>query len=247
MADAAQKTFNPFSGTHAIVIEYDDIIRSPMLMVMEANKHNSKLSTLIDLQQIHFMYKYGMFEWYIHRHNRNPLQEFPALDELNDEIAYDVMKTFLQSDNHYISESRPLVFVDPLKVIISQKFTMEYFVYNEYSNPYVAQDMGNTFPGVSFKVLTGPFEEAIADVPFDATWVLSDITKLEALQKTGKLNLANIMVANDYRYNFAKDNPTKFVIDIDALREKSVFKFKLFNAASLTDEEKRHLDYLLRD
>lgn len=241
---------NPFSGTHAIVIEYDDIIRSPMLTVMEANKHNHKLSELIDMRPLKFVYKYGMLEWYLNRRRRNPLQELAPADpnySVDDNTAYEVMKTFIQSDSHYVSESRPLVFFEPLKVIITQKFNMEYFVYNEYSNPFVADDMAVSFPGVSFKVLTGPFVEAIADIPPDATWVLSDITKLNDLDKAGKLNFANIMVASDYRYNFTAEDRTNPIVDVEELRNKAVFKLKMFRSSALTDIEQAHLNRLLSE
>ena len=241
---------NPFSGTHAIVIEYDDIIRSPMLTVMEANKHNYKLSGLVDLRPLKFVYKYGMFEWYLNRHHRNPLQELTPIDPsypVDDDAAYDIMKTFLHSDSHYVSESRPLVFCEPLRVIMAQKFNMEYFVYNEYGNPYIADDMAASFPGVAFKIITGPFAEAIADVPFDATWVLSDIRKMNDLDKAGKLNLSNIMVAGDYRYNFTDEDREKPIVDVEELRNKSVFKFKMFRSAALTEAEQLHLSHLLSE
>lgn len=244
MDQSNTQMLNPFSGTHAIVVEYDDIIRSPMLMVMEANKHNDKLSQLIDLQPIKFLYKYGMFEWYCNRHNRNPIQE---LGDVDDETAYEVMKTFIQSDSRYTTEARPLVFFEPLKVIIAQQFNMEYFVYNEFSNPFIEEDIGKNFPNVAFKILTGPFEDAVKDVPADATWVLSDVTKISKLQNIGKLNLANIMVADDYRYNYQPENPTEFIVDIAKLRESSVFKFRPFMSAALTEEEQAHLSFLLRD
>lgn len=238
---------NPFSGTHAIVIEYDDVLRSPMLTVMEANKRNYKLDTLIDLKPLRFMYTYGMFEWYRNRFKRNPLKELDSAGVVDDETAFNVMKTFIASDSRYTTEARPLPFQNALKVVISQKFSMKYFIYNEYSNPYVEKDVRLTFSDVSFEILTGPFVEAISDVPPDATWVLSDIRKLEDLKKADKLNFANIMVAGDYRYNFTYENADTPMVDIDALREKAVFKLKMFMASSLTDDEKEHLNYLLRD
>ena len=241
------ESMNPFSGTHAIVVEYDDIIRSPMLKVMEANKRNYKLESLVDLSPIEFTYPYGMFEWYRNRTNRNPLLCFDAVDEINDDIAFNVMKTFISSDERYTSETRLLPFHGALKIIIGQKFNMKFFVYNEFDNPYVKSDIQKLYPEVTFDILTGPFENAIKDVPADATWVLSDISKLNALDKTGKLAFANIMVAGDYRYNFTETNLETPIVDIVSLRDKAVFKLKMFMAAALTDEEKKHLEYLLRD
>ena len=61
-----------------------------------------------------------------------------------------------------------------------------------------------------------------------ATYVFSDITKVNVLEESGKLYLSSIMIPAEYRYN--KKNFYDYKVDFDKMRENTVFKYNFFSA-----------------
>ena len=237
------ETFNQFSGTHALFVQYDDIIRSPMLNVMRVNKRNPKLATLVDLSPICYMYHYGIYEWYVNRLMYNPLISLrPDLDE---DTAFNVMKTFIASEKMYTEEAVQLPFVEMMRFILMQKYNMKVFVYNEFDNPFVKDDINMLFPDDNIEIVTGPIKDAIENVPKDATYVFSNILHVNVLKELNKLQLSNIMVGGNYRYNYQPINYQVMKIHLAKLREEHAFKFKLFTASELNSYEKEELGKFL--
>lgn len=237
------ETFNQFSGTHALFVQYDDIIRSPMLNVMRMNKRNPKLATLVDLSSICYMYHYGIYEWYVNRLDWNPLRALcPDLDE---ETAFNVMKTFIASDKIYTESSVQLPFVEIMRFILQQKYNMKVFIYNEFDNPFVKNDIDELFPNYRIEIITGSVREAIKKVPNDATYVFSNMLFVDVLDELDKLKLSNIMVAGNYRYNYQLTDHRVMKIHLAKLREKCAFKLKLFTASELSSYEKEELGKFL--
>lgn len=239
------ESFNPFSGTHALFIQYNDIIKSPMLEVMQMNRRNPKLNSLLDLSPIKYLYPYGMYEWYTNRQNWNPLREFDPENTIDEQTLVNIMGTFIHSDSRYTSETRTLPFVETLKFIVAQKYNMKIFIYDEFENPYIKTDLDNLFPNMEYTLVTSDIVEVLRFVPKDATYVFSNIMLIDLLKYCDKLQLSNILVAGNYRYNYQPDNPDVMKIYLAGLRNEYAFKLRMFTASELLDKEKQNLSRIL--
>lgn len=228
---------NPYSGTSALVVEYDDLVRSPMFEVIKRNRKNESLKEIVDLSEIEYLYDPGVYEWYKHRRHRNPLLDLYPREGVDEDYLNNVMRVFLEKDATYTSDGRILEFADCIKYIIGQHFKMKYYVYSEFGNPYVIEDMKALFPAIDFNLLEGDFAQAISVVGDDVTWAFSDINKVAALAEQDRLNLSGIMMGLTYDYNFKIDDPSKTVVDIDKLKDSHAFKFTPFNIGKFSADE----------
>lgn len=228
---------NPWSGTTALMVEYDDVIRAPMLEVIKAIRKSKNLWEILNLNEIEYLYDEGVLEWYRQRKNRNPFLDLPHGDDIDDEFLNELMSKYLNSTMLYTTNGRELEFVSCIRYIASQHFKMKCYVYNEYGNKFIRHDLKVLFPEISFEIRTGSFKEAISDLPRDTTYAISDINKLQVLADTNHLAFSGVMLADGYRYNYNEEQQGNLKVDPDELKDKHPFKFISYNSCKFSKEE----------
>ena len=75
--------------------------------------------------------------------------------------------------------------------------------------------------------LHGSFSSILPSVHPDSTFVFSDIRNILELEKNQRLDYTSIVIPLEYGYNYDKEK--NFIIDIDELTKKHIFKLNLFS------------------
>ena len=83
--------------------------------------------------------------------------------------------------------------------------------------------------GSSIKVVFGSLEDIIEkeQISENSSYVFSDLRHINTLIKTKHFELASIMIADTYWYNY--DEEFDPVVNIDELRKRFIFKLDFFN------------------
>ena len=126
---------------------------------------------------------------------------------------------------------------------MSQKLIKKLIVVSDdtESDEYIKKDIEYLFsnhPKVSY--MSGEFEMILksGEIPIDTTYILSDYTKIIALDNVDMLNYSSLVLPMEFDYNFHIErdehgNPIKRtpVINFDYFKEKAVFKYAFYNVS----------------
>lgn len=221
---------NIFYNCESIFIEYNDIIKAPMFTLLSVAKNNERLKEIMDFDKIHKLSTKGLLEWYVTRKHYNPFE-----DLIKQEVPYDkanidgLLYSQLSCSSKFIEYSEPLLFVQTLRVLISREIVKKIFIYSPIKLPGLEDDL-KLYLDKDINFLYGELEECLKLVPNDSTYVLSDIEKVNIIDKCNKLNMSAVIIPYSYRYNYKLNSKINFKVDFDKLFEKSVFKYGFFRA-----------------
>lgn len=216
-----------YYNTDVLFIEIYDILIDPFFQMLRVNIDNKSIHG-VDYSEIRNLSSDGLREWYVNRKHVNPFE-----DLVKGETAADIKNicyTMMDMDERFIGYSNHLSFYNVAKNILgpSSDLVKEVIFYtNEYSKN--AEKFTENF-GTKKKALYryGDLESALPKMGVSATYVFSDITKVNVLEESGKLYLSSIMIPAEYRYN--KKNFYDYKVDFDKMRENTVFKYNFFSA-----------------
>ena len=227
-------TENVFFNSKCLFVEYNDIIKMPMFMVLLAVYNNEMVNSIFDLSEIWGYPPEALFEWYVNRKERNIFMNFPIKVLSNEgksreQICHEMLNDLLSmSESLYCSEAE-LSFSKVIKTIMTQKMLVQKIVvYNEYDNQFIRDDLIKLY-GDNVEFMNGKFETVIDSIPTDSTFVFSDINKVNRLIEMNRINMSSLAIPSNFRYNRDPNDIRKWRVDFDTLMKTFVFKYNFFN------------------
>lgn len=219
-----------FYNSDYIVIEYMDLIKSPMLVLLYCMRNNDKLKEIMKLEQLDNINMTSLTEWYNMRNHYNfllDLNKYP--DKISEHELDKLLDIQLSLSDMFYKQSKFLPISSLIKSSLTKKITQEIIIYHPYSNDYAKKDMVNYF-GRDFRFFSN-FEEMVNITKENTTYFFSDIRNIEKLKNCGYLKFSSITIPIEYRYN--KKNMTDFNIEFDELFKEYPFKLSFLQACSI--------------
>lgn len=224
-----------FYNSDYIVVEYDDLIKTPYLMLLQQMKKNIRLREILTLEKLDFMDNASLFEWYVNRKNKNfliDLNRYP--DKISNEDLDIVLDEQICSSPYFYSTSPFLLLTDTINAFKRHnKLVNGILVYSKHKNPEAKKDMESHLKQ-SYEFFYD-FEEVMEKAGSNSTYFLSDIDHILEMKEKGVLKFSSITLPIEYRYN--KINMTEFKYDIENLMKEEVFKLSYFNSCSYVSTE----------
>lgn len=225
-----------FSNTDCLFCEFNDIITPTWLAIIShlLRARPKAVEEFLDLNKVSYLSGNDLIRWYATRKHRNALIDLKKddiPDTIVDSIANDLFETRYA---YYNYEDKPFIMnyaYTLTKTIRTASIIIKKFViYVEQCNKEV-DDFITTLYGNNVDIRSGDLVAALSDIPNNSTFVLSDIHKVEAMIKAGKLQGSSIILADGYGYNY-KSTPgvdEDLVVDVMSMMEHIPFKFNTFN------------------
>ena len=218
-----------FMGCSTLLIEYNDIIRSPYLTFIQAHRNNPIFAKLFDMHTISSLDELGLYEWYKHRKHINPLLDLHHT--ISDADADELLHQTLLESYDYFKFSPTLNSYKMLAVLASFKFIKKVYVYSEREYFSIEKDIHEdaVFASMGVQYLNGDFSIVKDVIKDDATIILSDITKVDRLREMNILHCNSVIYPIDYRYNYSDDKTLK--VDMKKMSNEIVFKYASYKAS----------------
>lgn len=183
-----------------LFVEFDDIIKSVSLSLsLMLSKLKTPDNLLLDVDLIKNYNLIAMMEWYRFRENRNVIKELSRVKG-SDEDFESILKLLLEKYDVVYKCSQILKGTDLIAVALEHKLCDEIIIYSDYTNQHYVKECTRMF-GDNVTVIGGDFEDAVRNVPFNTTYVLSDIDKVDKLFDLNKLDCTSVLLPTDYKYN----------------------------------------------
>lgn len=216
---------NLFYNSEVLFVEYLDILKAPQYYLLDIISNSDKLSDILDVSQIQGLKDIGKVEWYLNRKHFNIFEELQR-EEIPKDVLDKMLYTYLSFDNRLIQYANKLKFFNAIDAVIKQKLVKKIVIYLPYEDKSIEKDFEEF--KFNFTFMYGDFKECVKELNSDATYVISDIDKVNQLNEIGKLQLSSVMIPREYRYN--KINMKDFKIDFTELNKEVIFKYAIFNA-----------------
>lgn len=239
-----------FYNSKAVFVEYIDVIRSPYFPILfsMANRTEQTPNSIFDFSSVAGMDADELCNVYYSRRNQNVFYDFVRKGVPVEYEKVDKMADMLIEENpEIIFRSEELNFVNVLTALMwkDSLLAKKAIIYYPFDNPTVKKDVAKLFDfNTNIEFACGPIEDVLKEVPDDSTYVFSDITNIETLERLGKLEMSSILVPLEYGYNYVDNNDldSDLLIDIEEYSKNTVFKFDMFLASinvpdNETDEE----------
>lgn len=216
-----------FSNAKCLFVEYSDVLKIPMFVGMYNNRHNEYLREIVDLSNTDHWGTLGWLEWYFLREHRNPLENFPLLDDsVSRSDLNDIVDTWMDDPDVVRTKSVQLAFVESLwRLVYLCNVVEEIVIYSRKPYMLIAEDIADLFHD-KVRYMTGELEEIIPLLPEDTTYIFSDIQAINTLLKLNRLNYSSVLVPEEYQYNY---NGDELKVDIKELLKTHIFKFGLIS------------------
>ena len=193
-------TSNMFVGGKGLFIQYHDIIK-PVKLYAICKMIIQDITFGLPLRIIKNMSVYSLIEWYMKRKYSNPLQ---CLDyrQKADKSQIDNLLYKLLSDPSIYKLSPLLNTAKLLVVYTKQNMNIPVFIYNEYQDDNLENDMKNNFPSIKFNFLYGDLKQSLQQCDENFTYILSDIEILKNLSELLIGTYSHLLLSDDYSYNY---------------------------------------------
>lgn len=249
-----------FYNSQCLFIEFHDVIEMPWLILAYLIKKDKSIREVFKTDKISSYSVQDMFEWYIYRKHRNIFESIGLQDEAYDNMRgnmpddwYDIFlnNCMVNSQGLYMIDTK-LVFYKSLNILLSDSPGMvkRIIIYSEYEEPgikYFIDDMLKfSIYQNKIEYIYGDFKSIISNIPNDSTYVLSDIEKINKIKEANKLNMSSILIANGLRYNYMLNDKTKLKVDIDKMKEDTVFKCSFFDNFTSFKTDERYKEIMNR-
>ena len=220
-----------FINSKCLFVEYNDVIKSPLFLLMYLYIQDEELNRCFDLSSVIGITPKEMCEFYLHRKYINPLYNFPLNSKIDPiegaDFADKVVSESLDISKSFLSDDTALNFAATLAFVLRDpNFIKDCRVYTRDYHKLIEEDLFEMY-GKRVKYVYGDFKEVIKSVPPDTTYVFSDITKMQELHEEDKLRLNTVLLADNYSYNYNPDGTYK--VDIVKLSEYCPYKFSTFD------------------
>lgn len=223
-----------FLNASSIFVEYIDIIKSPYFIFLISLLADNKMGDFFDIEELRKKELVDITAWYYLREHQNLLYD---LKLPSNKMKYKAMDDFLDHmmDPIVLESSNSLNMVDVLNSLyMNEGLVGQLYVWYPYENEAVIQDIKNTLSSIPpLNIVTGPLEEALKNTKQDSTYIFSDYTNINILEKSGKLDFSSLILPEDYFYN-KRDGED--IINFEDLAKEHPFKLHKF-VASFTREQ----------
>lgn len=226
-----------FTNSQSLVIEYHDVIRATWFGMLTTMVNYKTMEKLFDVSKLKGMNDVELFEWYVHRVHQNFFMDLRCIPPFPSEEAYHEFMNKIQYDSLQLKELFRFPFVLNAQSILQGVLSMysdivkHIYIYEGSgdANPFLEEEIKQNIPGKEYIFLHGDFEECIKDINRDATYMISDIEKLQTIYDIGRLECASVLIADGYRYNYKEDDPLTLKVDIPKLQKEVPCKISFFN------------------
>lgn len=206
-------TSNFFSGGSGMFIEYHDIIKPAKLyavfkMIIENRSFGLPLDIIKDFSVL------SLIEWYINRRYKNPLKQLDFNNKIDINQLDELLLKILTEDDSIYTLSPELNICKLFQVYKIQHMIFPIYVYSENYESYIEKDCKDVLQGIDFKYVYGDLKKAVNNCDENFTYIFSDIEILNSCVNLLKGTYSHILLANDYRYNYIKNN---FKYDLTSL------------------------------
>ena len=240
-----------FTNSQSLVIEYHDVIRATWFGLLTTMVNYGAMKELFDVSNLSSLNDIELFEWYIHRRHQNFFMDIDCIPPFPSEEEYLKFMNSISYDSLRLENLYRFPFVLNAQEILRGFLSMysdlikHIYIY-EGSDPrqniHLEKEMQENVPGKEYTFLYGDFGECIRGINRDATYMISDITKLQTIADMGRLECASVLIADGYRYNYMEDDSTKLKVDIEQLQRNIPCKISFFN--NLYQEQPKNPDYM---
>lgn len=224
-----------FLNSDSMFVEYNDVLNCPWYTLLCFVKDNQSLNDMFDISEISSLSYEELMEWYIFRKYRNIYRNLPLKRPVSTEELDKFLYEQMGFSKLFFSTHINLTFNTILEFAMQQKSLIrKFYIYSEYNNPFLKEEITSTYPEA--ELITGNFKEIIHQIPQDSTFVFSDLNKVNIMAEEDKLNYTSIIVSNGFRYNYSPDNDKDYIINLEDLQKKFLFKFNFFNNFKILQE-----------
>lgn len=229
---------SPFLNTDCLFIEYDDVIRSPSFMILQALLNTQALSDFFQFEIFSSYDTDELFEWYYSRKYKNILWNIPLKQGILENTFKNDVVNFYKWCDVFINQetnSYPEIFLkghlnfyNILSIFAQQSMVKKIYVWSEFENNAIRDDIDKSFGSKVSYVFGLNLQQLLVEhkISSNSTFVFSNINNITSIKDADLLNYSSIVLAEYFGYNYDKN---KYNINIDKLREKYLFKFDTFD------------------
>ena len=212
-----------FSGGAGIFLQYYDVIRPIYLyalFTMIVNDYTLGLPFHI----IQNMSVLSLLEWYKNRHYVNPLKQLDFNNQASEEQLDDTLEKVITTDKSLYNLAPVLSIARLINVYHQQHMSFPFFIYSEKENPFIKKDCDDLFLDIPHHYVYGDLETALKKCDHNFSYIFSNIELLKMAIPNLSGKFANVLLSQDYRYNFKdyfrtpKYNMQELVNDVPLVR-----------------------------
>ena len=229
---------NIFVNTSAVIIEYHDVLRAQWFSMFSTMIKGQILTDIFDLSMFETMGVYELFEWYVHRKHRNFFMDLPLVNKgFESEEEKQEFMDYMLFDSTRIRDLYRIQFPLNMSTVLKNLFmtardiVKHFYIYGgHHRDEFMEEQLEEDFKYAhSYNFIYGDFKEAIAPLNTDATYILSDIMKIQDIVDTNRIQCASILLADGYRYNYKEDDPSTLKVNIEEIQRKYTCRCTRFN------------------
>ena len=233
-------TYNsPFLNSDAILVEYNDVLKSPFFILLMTIKDNEALKIIFDLIELEELDIDSLYEWYLNRKDKNIFKclnlndgvlesyfnnDISLFDKWCDDMLYDL----INKNPYFVEYDSELNFTESFQTLLQKTLVKKSYIYTEQYSESIKEDILKLF-GEKVIYVYGDLLDIIKEnnITNNSTFVFSDIKKILYLEKANILKFSSVIIADRYGYNYKSKN--ELVIDIDRLNSEYIFKLDFFD------------------
>lgn len=198
-----------------LFICYEDVIKTVkpfLLKKLQEPQYKEKYADLIDYTEIDGKSDDDLLTLSMSFYYKNIFQDLKKKEFDYDKVYDDFSSQF----DNLMKDSELLVMGKSLKVLLSQKFMKQVYIYIDRPDKRILVDLIDTYDDEKIKLVVGNFTEGVSLIKEKITlFVLNDISMIDKLEEANKLTGACVLVANlGYNYTLIEETKTlKFNYD----------------------------------
>ena len=220
-----------FQNSTCVFVEYNDAIQIPWFTFLSFFRKNEKVDDVFRTDEIRHLSIQALMTYYFNRPFKNPLVGLLKDNSVIElEILDELLESQVNSTEIFFNPNIDSFLVPIIGNLLANGLVKDVVIYYPTDNEFVRKDINHKFNGRA-KFVYGDLYEVISKLPDDTTYFFSDVMNVLILEETGKINFSAIMIPSTYRYNYVDDNKEKFLVDMEYLSEKYVFKWATYEIA----------------
>ena len=234
-----------FLNSKSMVIEYHDVLRAHWFSLFYMIATGSVMDGIFDISMFKGMGTGELFEWYIFRKHRIFFYDLKTIHPFDSKESQDRFFNLILEDTGHIPDLYNFPTGLNLEGFFMRLISMPpnlvphiYIYEGLYHEPNIQNQMRERYGDrITFDYIYGDFEKAIDGINKDCTYIISDIEKIHALERTKRLEYSSVLLTDGYRYNCEENDQTKLKIDLDELKTKCMCRCALFDNFPTEEEQ----------
>lgn len=244
--DSNNKVFlasdTPFLNSDLLFVEYLDVLKSPLFLLLQTLKENPFLNTIFNLEEIRNMQLDELYKWYVNRKEFDIFHNFPVFDNAYNELfngnvddmdewCNTIILKELETIPSLISDEFRLNFYQTLvTAALDKNIVKDIIIYTPWYSYAIEQEVEYNFPE-RVTYAGGDLLETLKDpslnIGRNSTFVFSDASKIYTLEEANLLGYSSVIIADKYGYNYNEDGEFKY--DLSEQVKTNLFKLNFFD------------------